>query len=74
MSFLVFVLDNSSCVYSYLEDYYERGQSKYILIELTKFEISAKVNLSAQLLAKQDWYYIYHSVFLPSFKVQCCLY
>ena len=25
-----------------VEDYYERGQSKYILIELTKFETSAR--------------------------------
>ena len=39
MSFLAFALDNSSCFCSWLiEDYHERGQSKYIL---RKFETSA---------------------------------
>ena len=40
MSLLVFALDNSSCFCSWFpEDYYEMGQSKYIL---RKFEISAR--------------------------------
>ena len=39
MTFLAFVLDNSNCFYSCLEDHYEKSQSKYISM---KFETSAR--------------------------------
>ena len=52
MTFLAFALENSSCFYS-LEDYYERDQSKYILMELRKFETSAGKLLSSTSDKKQ---------------------
>ena len=43
MSCFAYALDNSSCFYSWLlEDYYERGQSKHILIKLTTFEANTR--------------------------------
>lgn len=57
-----------------LEDYdyyYKKGQKKYFL---RKFVTSARQTYELNFRKKRMIPYLYHSVFLPPFKVEYCLY